>query len=88
MIAHLTTAVTVTLVFVNLVGLALFSRRLAGSYVLARAASPVAFALGLFFLEHFVGLGTLSWAWPIATAAAATSTRRDALDDAFGFFFW
>jgi uncharacterized membrane protein len=77
MIAHLTTAVTVTLVFVNLVGLALLTRRLAGSYVLARAASPVAFALALFFLEHFVGLGTLCWAWPIATAAAAWRIARE-----------
>jgi hypothetical protein len=78
MIAHLTTAFTVTLVLVNLAGLALSTRRLAGSYVLARVASPLAFALALFFVEHFFGLGALTWVWPIATAAAVWRIARDA----------
>jgi hypothetical protein len=77
MIAHLTTAFTVTLVLVNLTALALATRRPAGSYVLARVASPLAFALVLFFVEHFAGLGAVTWVWPIATAASVWRIARD-----------
>jgi hypothetical protein len=71
MLAHLTTGLTLGLVFLNLVGLALAGTRLAGSYALARVVTPGAVALVAFFCEHLVGFGGLAWVWPFTTAAAA-----------------
>ena len=77
MLAHLTNALAIALVLVCSAGLALATRAAFGSYALARVASPLAFALGAFFVEHFVGLGRLAWAWPPCTAASAWLILRD-----------
>ncbi|GGP26032.1 DUF2298 domain-containing protein [Silvimonas amylolytica] len=39
-------------------------------YPIARAAGVLGITLVLCALEHFVGLGRISWAWPLTTAAA------------------
>jgi uncharacterized membrane protein len=65
------TAFTIGLIYVNLLALALIALRWTGSYALARVTAPAAFALGMFFVEHFVGFGRLGWTWPLTTAAAA-----------------
>ncbi|MDF1503380.1 DUF2298 domain-containing protein [Roseisolibacter sp. H3M3-2] len=79
MLALLATAFLLGTVLLNLVALGLLGRRLVGHYALARAAAPVAAALALFFVEHFVGLGRLGWLWPLTTAASlwVVARRRD-----------
>ena len=70
MLAHLTIAFIVAAVVLNLVALGLVGHHLTRHYVLSRVAAPIAAALALFFLEHFVGLGRLAWCWPITTSAS------------------
>ena len=67
---HISNALLVLLLWTNLVGLALAVRRYAGSWSLARIASPVALVAVLFFIEHFIGLGRLAWLYPLTTAAS------------------
>ncbi|MBI4425517.1 MAG: hypothetical protein HY554_17430 [Elusimicrobia bacterium] len=56
----------------------------AGDYLLARVCGPLVFALGLFFVEHFVGLGpSLRWAAPplaLGLGAALWRRRRETLE--------
>jgi len=66
---HLANILLIGLLLINLTGLALFAWRLTGSWVLARAASPLLVAIP-FFVEHFRGLGMLAWLWPFTTAAS------------------
>ena len=80
MLAYGATAFTVALIYINLLALALVTVRWAGSYALARTASPVGFALAMFFLEHFVGLGRLGWCWPLTTAVAVWIVARRPAD--------
>lgn len=64
-------SILLLILLLNLSGLALAAHRLTGNYLLARTASPAALALALFFIEHFAGLGSLAWLWPLTTAGAA-----------------
>ncbi|MCU7959982.1 MAG: DUF2298 domain-containing protein [gamma proteobacterium symbiont of Bathyaustriella thionipta] len=34
---------------------------------IARATGVLAFVLSMFFIEHFIGLGNISWMWPLST---------------------
>lgn len=77
MLAPLTTAVTLALVLLNLTGLTLAAHRLTQCYALSKVASPVVAALLVFFCEHFVGLGSLGWSWPVLTGASAWLIWRD-----------
>lgn len=61
---------TALLILVNLVGVGLALQRLSPSYALAKPVGIAGLCLLLFFVEHFAGLGRLSWLWPITTAAA------------------
>lgn len=72
---------TAMLLLVNLAGLALLLRPWVPHYALAKVAGVVSFCLLLFFIEHFVGLGRLTWLWPISTAVslAALYHWRDEL---------
>jgi len=70
MLGLLATGFILGVIFVNLIGLALIAAPSIGQYTLSRAVTPVAAALVLFFCEHFIGLGSLSWCWPFTTAAA------------------
>lgn len=58
------------LVAVNLIGLALYTRRYIQNYAIAKAVGILALCLPLFFIEHFFGLGSFHWLWPITTAAS------------------
>ncbi len=71
MIALFATLVMVVLLFVNLTGAALLVLPLTRSWLLARVLSPLMIAVPCFFLEHFVGLGSLAGVWPVTTVAAA-----------------
>ena len=73
MLGLLALAFLLVIILINLVGLALCGSRLLNHYPLARAVTPVMAALALFFFEHFVGLGRLTWCWPLTTLAAVTS---------------
>jgi uncharacterized membrane protein len=70
MLGLLALAFLLVIILINLVGLALCGSRLLNHYPLARAVTPVMAALALFFFEHFVGLGRLTWCWPLTTLAA------------------
>ncbi|MBE9610393.1 DUF2298 domain-containing protein [Chitinilyticum piscinae] len=61
---------TLLLLVVNLAGLTALVSRWIGSYALARSAGVLLFCLGMFFLEHFLGLGKLTWLWPMTTAVS------------------
>jgi uncharacterized membrane protein len=67
---HISNALLVLLLWVNLTGLALAVRKAAGSWAIARAGSPVALVAALFFVEHYLGLGRLYWLLPFSTAAS------------------
>jgi uncharacterized protein DUF2298 len=71
MFGLLATAFIIGVILLNLIALALVGARFTRDYTLSRAATPAALALVLFFVEHFVGLGRLSWCWPFTTAASA-----------------
>lgn len=76
MLGLIATAFILGVLLVNLVALALVGHRVTGQYALSRAATPVLAALVLFFVEHFVGLGSLAWCWPITTAASVWIVAR------------
>ncbi|NHQ87992.1 hypothetical protein HA050_17925 [Iodobacter sp. HSC-16F04] len=58
---------TAAILLVNLAALGrLFSNYFADAQ-LARAAGTLTLLTGFFFIEHFIGLGRLSWIWPIST---------------------
>ena len=65
------------IIFLNLIALALVGARWTGSYTLSRTVTPAAAALALFFCEHFVGLGRLSWCWPLTSAASVWIVARE-----------
>ncbi|MCE0558087.1 DUF2298 domain-containing protein [Motilimonas sp. E26] len=62
---------TLGIIWLNLAGLTLFCRRWLPNFALARALGVLLFALVFFFVEHFVGLGSLNWLWPITSLASA-----------------
>ncbi len=65
---HLMNFALVLAVLINLAALTAVSGRFFNDWGIARAAGVIAITLGLFFIEHFVGLGQFSWLWPITTA--------------------
>jgi uncharacterized membrane protein len=58
------------LILLNLVGLSLLAKRYLHDYLIAKAAGVLALCLVLFFIEHFIGLGKLTWLWPLTSAAS------------------
>ena len=63
---HLANLLLVCLLLINLAGLSLVAYTFGRSWLLARAASPLLVAIP-FFIEHFFGLGSLEWVWPLTT---------------------
>ncbi len=62
-------ALTTLVLLVNLAGVTLLlTSRL--PYLLAKAAGLIGLVLILFFVEHFIGLGRLTWLWPISTLSS------------------
>src|SRR5579871_6828426 len=74
---HIANGLLVCLIWINLAGLALAVRRFAGSWLLARVASPVCLFVVLFWLEHFVGLGQPHWLYPFTTGLSLWLIARD-----------
>ncbi|MGL4605289.1 MAG: DUF2298 domain-containing protein [Iodobacter sp.] len=62
---------TAAILLVNLAATGRLFQRCFGDAQLARAAGVVAMVSSLFFIEHFVGLGRLSWVWPLSTLLSA-----------------
>lgn len=63
-------ALIVILILTNLSGLALLLQRWFPHYALAKVIGVIGFCLIGFFIEHFIGLGRITWLWPIATAVS------------------
>jgi len=58
------------IVYVNIAGLTLAAGRFLPAGAIARAAALIGVCAVLFFIEHFVGLGSLQWTLPFLTAAS------------------
>ena len=67
---HISNVLIILILWINLTGLALVLRKYAESWTLARVASPIALVAAFFFIEHFFGLGHLSWLFPFSTVAS------------------
>jgi uncharacterized membrane protein len=67
---HIINLFTVAILLVNLAAIGLFAQQFIRSYALAKAFAVVGGCLSLFFFEHFIGLGSIAWIWPISTIAA------------------
>ena len=72
---HAFNLVLISILLANLAGLSLVAYRLSGSWLLARAASPLLVAIP-FFIEHYFGFGSLAWVLPISTVACAALILR------------
>ncbi len=66
---------TVLLVLINLAGIALLLRPWL-PHLPAKAAGLIGLVLILFFFEHFLGLGRLTWLWPISTLSSLAMLWR------------
>lgn len=60
----------VLIITINFSALAIVATRWINNYVLAKIAGLLSICLSLFFIEHFVGLGSLNWLWPMTTIAS------------------
>lgn len=67
---------TVLLLLVNLAGLALLLRPWLPYYPLAKVVGVLGFCLLWFFVEHFIGLGSLTWLWPLSSALSLVAIYR------------
>ena len=68
---------TAVLLLVNLAGLALLLRPWIPHYHVAKVAGVISFCLLWFFVEHFVGLASLTWLWPVSTAVSLVTLYRN-----------
>jgi len=68
---------TLLLLLLNLAGLTALLSRFISAFALARAAGILLFCLLFFFAEHFVGLGKLTWLWPLSSGAALFLLYRE-----------
>lgn len=62
---------TLMLLLLNLAGLTLLVSRYLPPLAIARSVGILLFCLTLFFIEHFIGLGQLTWLWPLTSSSAA-----------------
>lgn len=67
---------TVLLLLLNLAGVTLITQRWLPPFALARSIGILLICLVLFFIEHFIGLGRLTWVWPITTLISVTLLYR------------
>jgi hypothetical protein len=65
------TLFTVIIILLNMAGMSILFSKIVPYYTLARAAGLVLITSFFFFVEHFFGLGSLNWVWPITSAASA-----------------
>lgn len=64
---HIYTFYSLALVLLNLAALSIVFRNFFPSYALARGIGLISISSIMFFIEHFVGLGSLHWIWPITS---------------------
>ncbi|WP_028452355.1 DUF2298 domain-containing protein [Chitinilyticum aquatile] len=64
---------TVGLILFNLAGLTAFVMRCLPGLASARLLGVLGLVLFLFALEHFIGLGSLAWLWPLTSLLAAAA---------------
>lgn len=69
-------ALIIFLILTNLSGLALLLQRWFPHYALAKVIGAIGFCLSLFFIEHFIGLGRITWLWPLTTLISLTLIYR------------
>ncbi len=67
---------TLVLLLLNLAGVTLAMHRWLPPFALARASGILLVCLVLFFIEHFFGLGRLTWVWPITSLIATSLLYR------------
>lgn len=66
------------LLVINLIGLTLVIRRYIHNYAIAKVAGIIVVCLPLFFIEHFVGLGSnLTLLWPITTMGSVWLLHKE-----------
>ncbi|RLA41118.1 MAG: hypothetical protein DRR42_25030 [Gammaproteobacteria bacterium] len=70
-------ATTIIILLINLAGVAALFSRWFDDRNIARAAGILSFVLLMFFFEHFIGLGQISWMWPLTTAASLWLLNKD-----------
>ena len=70
------TALSLTLVLINIAGVTVVASKWISSFAIARAVSLVVIVISMFLLEHFVGLGRLMWIWPFTTTFAVIALFR------------
>jgi len=81
-------AFTLALLFVNLAGVTLITRRWVPPFALARSVGILALCLVLFFVEHFIGLGQLTWVWPITSVVSVALLYRERATLVASRFWW
>ena len=81
-------AFTLALLLLNLAGVTLITRRWLPPFALARSVGILLICLVLFFIEHFIGLGQLTWVWPITTLVSVTLLYRQRAQLAGSGFWW
>jgi uncharacterized membrane protein len=79
---------TVLLLLVNIAGLTLSMRRWLPTFALARAAGLLLLCSVVFFMEHFVGFGKLTWLWPLTTALAVVILYIERHNQVMPKFWW
>ncbi|WP_119394278.1 DUF2298 domain-containing protein [Salinibius halmophilus] len=67
---HIYNFFIIALILINLAGLTAAAGKWLPHYAIARAGAVLIISMVLFFIEHFVGFGDISWAWPLTTVAA------------------
>ena len=67
---------TLLLIVVNLIGVALWLRPWLPNYLLAKIVGVIGLCLAGLFVEHFIGLGRLTWIWPISTGLSLYALYR------------
>ena len=63
-------ALTLGLLWLNIAGLTLATQRFLPDTHIARSTGIIVLCLLLFFVEHFIGLGTLHGLWPFTSTLA------------------
>ena len=85
---YLYIALMLALLLLNLAGVTLITRRWVPPFALARSIGIVVMCLVLFFVEHFIGLGQLTWVWPITSVVSAVLLYRQRIELAQSNFWW
>lgn len=61
---------TMVFLWISIAGVTVLASRVIPAYPVARACGLVGLVLVLFFFEHFIGLGSLNWVFPVGLIGA------------------